>query len=96
MKKLIMLAVALLSIAATPSSDVDLFITKLKVQNTIFFTLHHSGITTLDMDIYRNGVFYKTVGAGAPYGDITVMGHHKLTFVVCEAGTNICSPEVAL
>jgi serine protease len=59
--------------------------------------LSWSGATSANVDIYRNGVFLRTVPNTSPYTDSTGnKGRATFTYKVCEAGTQNCSNEVTV
>lgn len=59
--------------------------------------LSWSGATSATIDVYRNGASIATTENDGAYTDVTSFkGGGTLTYVVCEAGTSICSNEVTL
>ncbi len=60
--------------------------------------LFWNGVTTANVDIYRNGVLIATVpnGGGFYTDHINRTGRGTYTYRVCEAGTGNCSNQVTV
>jgi hypothetical protein len=84
---------------ATPTpSQITLTASGRKVHGIDTVDLSWSGATSVNVDIYRNGMIIATVpNTPSSYTDSTGQrGHATFTYKVCEAGTQNCSNQVTV
>ncbi len=77
-----------------PSSGATLSVTSSKTKGTWTATLTWSGLSSGTVDVFRNGALLKTVGNSGSTTD-SGKGGGTFTYKVCEAGTSVCTNEVA-
>jgi len=76
---------------------ISLSVAAYKVRGTQYADLTWSGATSINVDIYRDGVLIATTANSGAYTDnLNQKGGGSATYQVCEAGTSSCSnPAVA-
>lgn len=76
------------------SSGIDLSTIGYKIKGLMKADLSWSGATSVNVDVYRNGVVItSTVNDGAYTDNINQRGGGTFTYKICEAGTSDCSNE---
>jgi len=79
---------------AAPSGPITLSAAGRKVGGINTVRLTWSGVTSTDIDVYRNGTLIATTPNDGSYVDSTGdTGRAHYTYQVCEAGTQTCSDE---
>jgi hypothetical protein len=77
-----------------PDPAISLSVLAYKVRGLQKADLSWSGATSLDVDIYRDGApIVTTANDGFHTDNIDGRGSGSYTYVVCEAGTTVCSNE---
>ena len=83
--------------AGPPASSITLSLVGSKNRGKHVVDLEWSGITTSNVDIYRDGALLTTVSDSGNYPDNTGnKGGRTYVYQVCEEGSNTCSDEVSI
>lgn len=81
-------------LAVAPIADISLVTAGYKVKGLMKADLSWSGATSVNVDVYRNGVNITTTTNDGTYTDnINQKGSETFTYKICEAGINTCSNE---
>src|SRR4029078_8792142 len=81
------------TVSSPPPPPIVLTVTATKVKSDWTANLAWTGATSANVDVYRNGVFLKTVTNNGSTTD-SGKGSSANPYRVCEAGTQICSNTV--
>jgi molybdopterin synthase catalytic subunit len=85
------------SAATPPSGSIWLRVSGTKVKGSPRADLTWGGSAATSIDVYRNGLrVMTTVNDGSQSDNIAKKGGGTYTYTVCEAGTSVCSPAVAV
>jgi hypothetical protein len=88
---------AMVTVTEVPSSDITLSANGGTFFSFKFATLQWQGAQSTSVDVYRNGAQITTTGNDGAYTDfIGGGGGNSFTYVVCEAGTSVCSSEATV
>ena len=81
---------------ATPQSAIVLSANGYKDKGNKMVDLTWSGMTTSNVDIYRNGTLIATTSNSGTYTDNLGKGGGSYTYQVCESGDSNCSDTVTV
>jgi hypothetical protein len=79
-----------------PPSGITLTVTARKVRGDRFADLAWSGVTSANVDVYRNNSLVATTANDGNHTDQAPKGANSFTYRVCNAGTSTCSGNVTV